>query len=174
MPLALGTVLGLISLISTLTGGGIAVGKGIKQGKNEKKIKQHNEDVADYEEKMQSKKDKEARRAALARAIGATQEFSPKEAEKPPEQPDLDSTTGYDIAGGIANVVGGSAGAASGMADKLSAPSNAPASQTQGLRKQYSPMQDQGDFDMPNDNPFASSTDKYGKYGQKMFRNDIA
>lgn len=89
------TALLIASLIGSAVSGGAQVAKGVKQSKYEREVKA----ATDEERKKQ---EKEARRAALARAIGAASPvYAPNPAKDLPNPP---SFVGEDIAGGIGSL----------------------------------------------------------------------
>jgi hypothetical protein len=168
-----GTIMGIISLLAQLTGGGIAAGKANKQDRNEKKLKAHSDEVAEFEEKQQKEADRERRRQALARAIGSDATFAPSPTAKGPEAPTMESTTGLDVASGISNVVGQGAAGAQGMMGGKAAPSSEgilSGSTAAGQSTYQKPMEQPGDFTAPMGDPLASSGNKYKRFADKNFR----
>jgi hypothetical protein len=112
----------ILSLLAGLGQGVFSVGKAIKTSKNDRMTKEYEQEIKDFNEKQKEKKEREMRRQALARAIGADVEFSPQPDDKPPKEPNYGDTTGFDIASGITNVVGTGAQGASGMIKDTPAP----------------------------------------------------
>lgn len=85
-------------LLASLAGSALSTGAGMAKGAKESKYQREVQSAMDAEKKKQ---EKDQRRAALARAIGATNTYMPQPQEQLPGAPD---TTGEDIAGGIGSI----------------------------------------------------------------------
>lgn len=178
--MAIGTILGLISLLSALVSGASNVNKSIKEGEAEKDQEDYANKVKKFNEKEQAKAERERRRQALMRAIGSDVITKPQSAAKPPEAPEAPDYTANDITSGISNVVGQGASMAGGMLDKKTPDTKNENQTTAGLPKtvapkpQVNPMTQQGSFDLPQDDTqYSLKTDnKYKRFADRYYRYD--
>jgi hypothetical protein len=99
----------MLALASTVAQGLAQVNKSLKNARNEKKAKQYEGQMEEFAKKQQEEEERDKRRAALARAVGATDTFLGSEKQEAPEAPKLENTTAEDVISGISNVVGSTA-----------------------------------------------------------------
>lgn len=116
MAFVLDDVLGLIGLIAALTSTGIGVGKSAAQSSEESKMKRLEEDAKRTEKKNRELANKEARRKAVAAAIGSRLNVF-KNTPEPIEPYKPRDYSGFDTARQIAGATGQ---LASGLSQDLS------------------------------------------------------
>lgn len=158
-------ILGLLSLASMIGQGGAAIGKARVERKNQKKAEKYNKQVEGFEEKEKKRAEKEQRRAALQRAIKANQGYAPKPGPDLPTAPKMTSTTGYDIAAGISNVIGQGSGQARGMFGGGKSGGDIMGGVGAAGKSTYAnPMKQPGDFTVGPD-----LANKYSRYSRKVY-----
>ena len=89
------------------------------------KTSDYNDEMGAYNEKTKKDKEREQRRQALARAIGATPNFMPKPEELPPEEPDMMCPNLVSGIGNIMSTAGSMYAAGAGKAGSKAIPGKA-------------------------------------------------
>jgi hypothetical protein len=174
MSISAGAVLGILSLIASLTGGGISAAQNDASETENRRQRKWQRRVKATEQKQVEEADRERRKQALARAIGSDVEFAPQEALKMPEQPEPADMSGYNIAKGISNVVAQGAAGASGMLGDGQTSGDtamgdlAPGTTAAGASTYTPTAKPIGDYNVPQGDPLASN--KYQRYSRNTYR----